>query len=149
MAQANEKPGKTHDKLIKELNRLKTDLNNEGDIDTDLTKRQLRSRMLLVPTPRALSPRHMFSVDITGLDSNIPQTEQDPSSPRFNSFKNEGSHKDVKGHRAKVMKINKTNKKPSPLLNLLILVSTNWKLKRINFKGEKIEISIIRTIKTW
>ena len=52
MVQANEKPDKTHDRLIKELNRLKTDLNNDGGIDTDLPKRQLRSRMLVAPTPR-------------------------------------------------------------------------------------------------
>ena len=52
MAQANEKPDKTHDKLTKELNKLKIDLNNEGNMDTDLTKRQLRSRMIVVPTPR-------------------------------------------------------------------------------------------------
>ena len=57
MAQANEKPDKMHDRLIKELNRLNIDLNNEGDIDTNLTKRQLRSRTLVAPTPRVRSPR--------------------------------------------------------------------------------------------
>ena len=106
MVQANEKPDKTHNRLIKELIRLKTDLNNEGDIDTDLTKRQLRSRMLVTPTPRVLSPRQTILVDTTGLNSNILQTEQDPSSPRFNSFENESSHKDVKGCRAKITKSN-------------------------------------------
>ena len=50
MAQANERPDKTHNRLMKELNRLKTDLNSEGYIDTDLTKEQLRSRTLVVPT---------------------------------------------------------------------------------------------------
>ena len=125
MAQANEKPDKTHNRLIKELNRLKTDLNNEGDIDTDLTKRQLRSRMLVAPTPRVPSHSQTITVDTTGPYSNIPQTEQDPSSPMFNSSDNEGSHKDVKGCRARIMKSDKTNKKPSPLLNPLKLVSTN------------------------
>ena len=38
MAQANEKPDKTHDRLIEELNRLKTDLNYVGDMDFDLIK---------------------------------------------------------------------------------------------------------------
>ena len=62
MAQTK-KPDKTHDRLIKELNRLKTDLNNKGNMDTDLTKRQLRSRMLVVPT---LSPSQTTTVDTTG-----------------------------------------------------------------------------------
>ena len=47
------KPDKTHDRLIKEFNKLKADLNNKGNMDTDLTKRQLRSRMLVVLTPGA------------------------------------------------------------------------------------------------
>ena len=81
--------------------------------------------MLVAPTPKVPSPRQMILVDTTGLNSNIPQTEQDPSSPRFNSFKNEGSHKDVNGHRAKIMKSNKTYKDQAPLLNLLKLISTN------------------------
>ena len=83
-------------------------------MDTNLTKRQLRSGTLVAPTPRVLSPRQMISVDTTGLNCNIPQTEQDPSSHRFHSFENEGSHNDVKGCRAKIMKSNKTHKKPSP-----------------------------------
>ena len=112
--QVKEKPDKTHDRLIKELNRLKTDLNNEGDIDTDLTKRQLRSRTLVGPTPRVPSPSHMTTEDTTGPNFNIPWIEQDSSSPRFNSSENEGSHKDVKGHRARITKSNKTNKKTSP-----------------------------------
>ena len=66
MAQANEKPHKTHNRLIKELNRLKTDLNNESDIDTDLTKRHLRSRTLVAPIPRVPSPSQMTTVDTTG-----------------------------------------------------------------------------------
>ena len=82
---------------MKELNRLKTDLNNEGNMDTDLTRRQLRCRMLVMPTCRVLSPSQMTRVDITEPHSNTPQVEQDPSSPRFNSSENEDSHKDVKG----------------------------------------------------
>ena len=39
MAETNEKPDKTHDRLIKELKRLKTDLNNDSNMDTDLTER--------------------------------------------------------------------------------------------------------------
>ena len=71
MLQANKKPDKTHDRLIKELNRLKTALNNEGDIDTDLNKRQLRSRTLIPPTPRVPSPSQMTTMDTTGPNSNI------------------------------------------------------------------------------
>ena len=102
MVQANAKPDKTHNRLIKELNRLKTDLNNKGNMDTDLTEGQLRSRMLDVPTPRVLSPSQMTTVDTTDPYSNTPQVEQGPSSPGFNSSENEGSHKDVKGHRARI-----------------------------------------------
>ena len=50
---------------MKELNRLKTDLNNEGNVDTDLTRRQLRSRILVAPTPRVPSPSQMTAVDTT------------------------------------------------------------------------------------
>ena len=50
--QANEKPDKTHDNLTKELNRLKIDLNNKGTMDTDFTKRQLRSRTIVLSSPR-------------------------------------------------------------------------------------------------
>ena len=42
MVQANEKPDKTHDKLTKELNKLKVDLNHEGNMDTDLTKETVK-----------------------------------------------------------------------------------------------------------
>ena len=35
MTEENDKPNKTHDRLTKELNKLKTDLNNEGNMDTD------------------------------------------------------------------------------------------------------------------
>ena len=125
MAQANNKPDKTHNRLMKELNRLKTDLNSEGNIDTDLTKRQLRSRMLVAPTPRVPSPRQMNTVDNTGPSSNTPLIEQDPSSPRFNSSENEGSDKNVKVCKARIMKSNRTNKNQAPLLNPLKLVSTN------------------------
>ena len=65
MTQANKKSDKTHVRLIKELNRLKTDLNNEGDIDIDLTKRQLRSRTLVLLTPRGLSSSQITTVDNT------------------------------------------------------------------------------------
>ena len=119
MVEANENPDKTHGMLIKELNRLKTDVNNKGDIDTDLTKRQLRSRTPVIPTPRVPSHSQMTTVDTTGPNSNILQIEQDPSSPRFNSSENEGSHKDIKGYWAGIMKSNKTNKKPSPLFKFI------------------------------
>ena len=40
MVQTNKKPDKTHDRLTKELNKLKIDLNiNEGNMDNYLTKR--------------------------------------------------------------------------------------------------------------
>ena len=125
MVQANEKPDQTHDGLMKELNRLKTDLNNEDNMDTDLTKRQLSSRTLVVSTPRALSPSQTTTVVTTGPYSNTPQVEQDPSSPRFISSENEGSHKDVKGHRARIMNSKKTNKNIVPLLTLSKLMNTN------------------------
>ena len=55
---------------------------------------------------------------ITTVDSAAPnqhsQIEQDPSSPRFDSSENEGFHKDVKNHRARITNCNKTNKKASP-----------------------------------
>ena len=89
MAQANKKPEKIHDRLIKELNKLKTHLNNKSDIDTNLTKRQLRSRTLVTPTPRVPSPSQMTTVNTPGPDSNISQIEQDPSSPRFNFSEND------------------------------------------------------------
>ena len=137
MMEANEKPEKTHDRLIKELNRLKTDLNNEGDIDTDVAKRQLRSRMLVAPTPRVPSPRETISVDTTGLNSNIAQTEQDSSSPWFNSFKNEGSHKDVKGCKAKITKSKKTNKKPSPPFKSIKTCKHQLETQKNQFQGWK------------
>ena len=93
---------------------MKTDLNSEGNIDTDITKRELRSRMLVAPTSRIPSPCQKTTVDITGPNSNTPWIEQDPSSPRFNYSQNKVSHKDVKGHRARIMKSNKTNKKTEP-----------------------------------
>ena len=76
MAQANEKPYKTQDELTKELNKLKIDLNNKGNMDTDLTKRQLRSRTIVVPTPRVLNASQMTIVDTTDPQSNMPQVEQ-------------------------------------------------------------------------
>ena len=39
MVQANGKPDNTHNRLSKELNRFGMDLNNEGNLDIDLTKR--------------------------------------------------------------------------------------------------------------
>ena len=53
-------------------------------------------------------------MDTNGPNSNISQTEQDQSSPRYKSSKNESSHKDDKGHTARITKSNKTNKQPSP-----------------------------------
>ena len=151
MAQANEKPDKTHDMLIKKLNKLKTDLTSEGDIDTDLTKRQLRSKTLVAATTRAPSPSQTTTVDTTGPNSNIPLTEQDPSSSRFNSSENEGSHK---GHRARIMKSNNTNKKPSPPFQSIKTCKHQLKTQKINITGQKVEISIptlprIRMTKTW
>ena len=104
-------------------------------MDTDLTKRQLRSRMLVVPTPRTLSPRQMTTLDNTDSHSYTPQVEQDPSSPRFHSSENESCHEDIKGHMDRITESNKTNKKPSPLLNPSKLININWKLKRTNSKG--------------
>ena len=130
MAKANEKPDKTHDRLMKELNKLKTDLNNEGNMDTDLTRRHLRSRMLVVPTPKVLSPSQMATVDTTEPHSNTPQIEQDTSSPRFNFSENKGSLNDVKGHRARNTKVTRLIKKQAPLFNPLELVNINWKLKK-------------------
>ena len=69
--QANEKHNKTHDKLTKELNKLKIDLNNEGNMDTDLTKRWLRSRTIVVPTPRVLNASQTVTVD-TPISRPIP-----------------------------------------------------------------------------
>ena len=80
MAQANEKPDKIDDKLTKELNKLKIDLNNEGNTDTDLTKGELRSRTIEVPTPRVLSASQMAKVNTTDSQSNTPQVEQVQSS---------------------------------------------------------------------
>ena len=82
----------------------------------------------------------MTTVDTSEPHSKTPQIEQDPFSPRFNSSENEGSHKDIKGHRARITKSNKTNKKPSLPLNPLRLLNTSWKLKKKkkkknNFKG--------------
>ena len=82
-------------------------------MDTNLTKRQL-SRTLVVPTPRVLSPSQMTTVGTTDPHSNTPQVEQDPSLPRCNFSKNEGSHKDVKGHRARITKSSKTNRNQAP-----------------------------------
>ena len=47
MAQANDKPHKAHGRLNKELNKLETDLNNEGNMDTNLSKRKLRGRSIV------------------------------------------------------------------------------------------------------
>ena len=114
MAQANEKPDKTHDKLTKELNKLKIDLNNEGNMDTDLTKRQLRSRMIVVPTPRVLNASQNGYSNTTDPQSNTPQVVQVQSSHRFNFPENEGSHKDIKACRARTTKSSKTSSKLNP-----------------------------------
>ena len=72
MVQANEKPDKTHDMLTKELNKLKTDLNNEGNMDTDLTKRQVRSTMIVVPTHIVHNASQVTTVNTTDPQSNTP-----------------------------------------------------------------------------
>ena len=128
MAQANKKPDKTHDKLTKELNKLKTDLNNEGNMGTDLTKRQLGRITIEEPTPRVLNASQMATVDTTDPQSNTPQVEQVHSLHRFNFPENEGSHKDGKGHRARITKSSKTNSKPNPLLNPSKPSNTYWTL---------------------
>ena len=114
MVQAKKKPDKTHDRLTKELNTLKTDKNNEGNMDTYLTKRQLRSRTIVVPTPRVLNASQTTTVDTIDLQSNTPQVEQVQSSYRFNFPMNKGSHKDFKGCRARIAKGSKTNSKLNP-----------------------------------
>ena len=61
-------------------------------MDTGLTKRQLRSRTIVVPTPRVFNATQMATVEATGPQSNIPQIEKVHSSHRFNFLENEGSH---------------------------------------------------------
>ena len=87
------------------------DLNNKGNIDTDLTKTQLRSRTLVVSTPRVLCASQTTTVNTTNPYSNTLQVEQVQSSSRFSFSENEGSHKNTKGCRAR---ISKANKKPNP-----------------------------------
>ena len=41
-------------------------------MDTDLTKRQLRSRTIVVPTPRVLNASQMATVHTTDPQSNTP-----------------------------------------------------------------------------
>ena len=77
-------------------------------MDTDLTKRQLRSRTLAVPTCRVLNTSQMTTMDTTDIHSHA--IEQVMSSPRFNFSENEGSHKGVRGHRARAAKGSKANK---------------------------------------
>ena len=48
-------------------------------MDADLTKRQLRSRTLIVPTPRVFSPIQLTTLDTTDPHFNTPQVEKDPS----------------------------------------------------------------------
>ena len=55
MAETTKRLYKRHGKLTKELNRPKMDLNDEGNKDIDLNKRQLRSRMIVVPTHRVFN----------------------------------------------------------------------------------------------
>ena len=80
MVQANDKPDKTLDRLTKKLNKLKTDLNNEGHMDTDLSQRQIRSRTIVVPTPRVPNASQMTTLDTTVPQSITPQVEQVQSS---------------------------------------------------------------------
>ena len=63
--QANDKPNKIHDRLTKELKRLKTDLNNEGYMDTDLSTRQLRSRSIALSLPRVPNTGQTTTKDTT------------------------------------------------------------------------------------
>ena len=44
-------------------------------MDTDLTKRQLRSRTIVVPTPMVLNASQMAIVNITDPQFNTPQVE--------------------------------------------------------------------------
>ena len=134
MAQTNEKPDKTHVKLNKELNRLKTDLNNEGNMDTDLTKRQLKSRMLVVFTPRVLSPSQMTAVDTANPHSNTPQVEQDPSSPRFNSSEKKVLTKTLKVTGLELLKMARLIETKPPF-KYIKTHKHQLETKKNNFKG--------------
>ena len=81
MAQANKRPDKTHNKLIKEPDRLKTYLNDKGSTDIDLDKRQLRSRMIVAPTPRVFNVSQMTIVDTIDPHSKTTQVEEVQTSP--------------------------------------------------------------------
>ena len=112
MVQENNKPDKTHDRLTKELNKLKTDLINESNMDTDLLKKQLRSRTIVVPTPRVPNTGQMTTVNTTVPQSITPQVWQVQSS--YDVPENEESYKEIKDHKAKITKNSKTNNKPKP-----------------------------------
>ena len=115
MAQASNKTDKTHDRLTKELNRLKTNINNEGNMDTDLSKGQLRSRSIAVSTSRVPNTGQTATVDTTVPQSITPQVGQVQSSHRSNSPENEESHKEIRNHKSRMTKSIKTNTKPTPL----------------------------------
>ena len=116
---------------------------------TDFTKRQLRSRTIVVPTPRVLNASQMATVDTTDPQSNISQVQQAYSSHRLNFPENEGSHKDIKGCRARITKNSKTNSKPNPPFKS---VKTHKHLletqKKNNLKERKIEMNILTTPRT-
>ena len=103
MAQANNKPDKTHDRLTKEVNRLKTDLNNEGNMDADLS------------TPGVPNTGQTTTVDTCVLQSITPQVGQVQSSHRSNFPENEESHKEIKNCMARITKSIKKNTNPNPL----------------------------------
>ena len=144
MVQANDKPDKTHDRLTKELNKLKTDLNNEGNMDTDLSKRQLRSRSIVVPMPRVPTFGQMTTVDTT-VPNPLPPIGQVQSSLRSNFPEEEETHKEIKDHRARITKSSKTNTKPKPPSYLSKCANMSWKPERTNLKERKIKINILTT----
>ena len=102
MGQANDKPNNRHDGLTKELNRLKTDLNNEGNMDTDLSKRWLRSKLIAVSTSRVPTTGQTTTVDTTVPQSITPQAGQVQSSPRSNFAENEEPHQEIKHCKARI-----------------------------------------------
>ena len=65
MAQTNDKPNKTCDRLTIKLNRLTTDLNNEGNMDADVSIRWLRSRSIAVSTLGISNTGQMTTVETT------------------------------------------------------------------------------------
>ena len=137
MVQANEKHDKIHNRLLKELNRLKTDLNNEADIDTDLTKRQLRSRMLVASTPRVPNLVKWLQWIPLNLIPISPRQNKTHLHPGLILLRIKVLTRTLKIVGLELQKSNKTNKKMKPLLNPLKLISTNWKLEKSISQAEK------------